>query len=143
MNILFMTREEKDIELHVPNGKFKALGRVGEDTLSWFQGYVGGYVEVVSLGAMTGNHEFDDIDLVLHEEGKVHGLQPSLVFLTKENRVVDYIAGNAILCTTDDDGRWVGLDEDTIERLSNAMFIGQTTNGKMAVMRHMQEQTTP
>lgn len=143
MNILFMTKEDKDIELHVPNGKFKPLRRVGEDTLKWFQGYVGGYVEVVSLGAMTGNREFDDIDLVLHEEGKVQDLPPSLLFLTKENRVVDYIAGNAILCTTDEGGNWVGLDEDTIERVSNAMFIGQTTNGKMAVMRHTQEQTTP
>lgn len=143
MNILFMTKEEKDIELHVPNGKFKPLNRVGEDTLKWFQGYVGGYVEVVSLGAMTANPLFDDIDLVLHEEGKVQQLQPSLLFLTNENRVVDYIAGNAILCTTDEEGNWVGLDEETIERVSNAMFIGDTSNGKMAVMRHLNKQTTP
>ena len=135
MNILIFTKKEHDLELSVENGSLSARPRYEKNVLKRFQAYVGGLLEVVSLGSMTGIPEFDDIEVILNEEGKLQGLFPSLVFLTPDQEVSDYIAGNAILCSTDEDGNWVGLDPDTIAKLTALIQHGQSNHGKVLFIK--------
>ena len=140
MNLLFFTDGERDLEIHVPNQRRISLPRLGESTLKRFQGYVGGYVEAVSLEAMTGMEEFRDVDVVLNEEGKLIGLQPTLFFV-RSDEVLDYIAGNAVFCKVDAQGDWVGLSEHIIERILESCEFVMTEKGTFATIHY--KGTTP
>lgn len=131
MKLLIVTQGPKDIEIDVETRERIDVSR--DETLSTlkrFQGYVGGLVECVGLGAMTGDPSLDDIDLVLNEEGKVNGLDQSLVLFNPDGAVTDTIAGNAIFCTADEEGNWVGLDDDRVEALIAAIKFTRAAFGR-------------
>lgn len=140
MNLLFYTTDERDLEVHVANQSRHTLPRLGESTLKRFQAYVGGFVEAVSLESMTGREEFRDIDLILNEEGKLVGLHPSVLFV-RDGEVLDYIAGNAIFCTVDADGDWVGLSDEMIGHILESLVFIPTSNGILAAIKY--KETTP
>lgn len=134
MKLLIVTKGDADIELDMTTREPSPVtADAGQTTLERFQGYVGGWVECVGLGAMLGDASLDDIDLVLNEEGKLEGLEPSLLLLGPDGKVVDVIAGNAILCSADEEGGWVGLDEAQVERVLRLFRFGLTDRGSVGV----------
>lgn len=134
MKLLIITKGQEDIELDIATRELSPVTpEGGRTTLERFQGYVGGWVECVGLGAMVGDASLDDVDLVLNEEGKLQGLDPSLLLLGPDKEVVDVIAGNAILCSADGQGNWVGLDESRVEELLRLLRFGLTNHGAVGV----------
>lgn len=130
MKILIVTQGEKDIEFDVETLERTYVPRDESlGTLKRFQGYVGGLVECVGLGTMTGDPSLDDIDLILNEEGKVQGLVPSLLLINRNGEFVDIIAGNAIFCGVNEEGDWVGLEEERVEALIASINFSRATFG--------------
>ena len=73
-------------EVQPKNGKFFELEEL--------QKAVGGYIEIINLG--------NDQLMVVNEEGKIDGLPYNLIatqIYQRETRALDYIAGNALICT--------------------------------------------
>ena len=74
-----------------------------ENKLDVFQGIVGGYIEVVRVGA--------DILLICNEEGKLQGLPPNFGVGR------DVIVGTAIFVAFDGSEDFAGLSDEQIERI--------------------------
>lgn len=77
--------------------------------LSWLQEKVGGFIECV--------HPIPNqaIMLVCNEEGKLMGLSPNLVIGG------DIIAGDVVFCSYDEDGDSIGLTEEQIACIYDAV----------------------
>lgn len=93
-----------------------------ENDLASFQGLVGGYIEVVTLG--------DGICLVCNEEGKLLNMRP-VAFLNADGKPFDTINGDCILCRADDDGEFASLDEEEMHRKWQHAPRGQDRDGNL------------
>lgn len=84
-----------------------------EPTLENMQELVGGHIQMVSLGAMTGLPQFNPYLLVCNEEGKLLGLPA--------NRVVgfDIIAGHFFIIKEDEQGELVSLSSSEVAEITS------------------------
>ncbi|MBR0230442.1 MAG: DUF3846 domain-containing protein [Erysipelotrichaceae bacterium] len=74
-----------------------------------------GYRELQKLveGNFEMPHLFDDVDVVVNEEGKFNGSLPNRL-LFYEGRLLDVLFGNILLVDCDEEGETVSLSEDKI-----------------------------
>lgn len=80
-----------------------------ENTLKSLQEQVEGYIECFE----TPNHT-----IICNEEGKIMDLEPNLLILAN-NRLVEVLCGNLILCNTDKNGEFASLTDEEIENITN------------------------
>lgn len=78
-----------------------------------------GYKELQRL--VEGNFEmpylFDDVDVVINEEGKLNGSLPNR-FLFHRGRLADILFGNILLVDSNEEGETISLSDDKIEKYS-------------------------
>ncbi len=76
-----------------------------------------GYRELQKM--VEGNFEmpylFDDVDVVINEEGKFNGSEPNRL-LFHEGKLLDILFGNILLVDSDEEGETVSLSEDKIAK---------------------------
>lgn len=87
----------------------ESVDKVTLNDLSWLQKKVGGFIECV--------HPFPDrkIMLICNEEGKMIGLYPNLFIAG------DVIAGDVIFCSYDEEGESIGLTEEQVACIYDAV----------------------
>lgn len=83
-----------------------------KNDLTVLQKIVGGYIEVCSPFN-------DDLVLICNEEGKNLELPINQIFLNKNGTIIDYIAGNYILCGTDGDD-FTSLPDELISKYKSS-----------------------
>lgn len=71
------------------------------------QKLVEGYIEMPYL--------FDDVDIVINEEGKLIGLEPN-VYIYDDNDLVDVIVGNIVVVGHNDEGETISLTDEQIDK---------------------------
>jgi len=87
-----------------------------------------GYKELQKLveGPFEMPYLFDDVDIVINEEGKFNGSLPNK-YLYYNNRLVDILFGNIVIVGSDEEGETVSLSEEKLrkysELLSNDMIF--------------------
>jgi hypothetical protein len=91
--------------------KKAVIQNVVDDLLNW-QEIVGGYIEVVLY-----DNELN-ILLVCNEEGKFIGLEPNIYYYE------DVVVGNIIFVSSNDEGDFVGLDDEQIEYVMETLKHG-------------------
>lgn len=105
-----------------PNEEYKVV-EIGEE-LKDLQSIVGGYIEVTYLCKIFNKN---NIIMICNDEGKLESLEPSILFLSKQDNsnVIEYLAGNIIICGDkyDDEGEKVfcSLSDEQIEVVKNTL----------------------
>ena len=84
-----------------------------ENSLCDEQEFVGGYIEVISIG--------NGIDLVCNEEGKINNLKPNVVWI-EEGKVVEIICGNCFLCRYNDAGDFISVKDEDVNYIKSRLF---------------------
>ena len=79
--------------------------------LEFLQKIVGGYIEIPSISRKFNENR---INVVMNEDGKFKNLYTSILLLSN-GRIIDYIKGNVIFCSHDDDGETIGLTDEQIK----------------------------
>jgi hypothetical protein len=79
-----------------------------EDTLETLQGFVGGYIDYVTIG--------DGVDMIINDEGKIMGLEPNWVatFLWGQP---DMIVGDVLVVGIGDEGENIALTNEQIAKI--------------------------
>ena len=76
-----------------------------------------GYKELQRL--VEGNFEmpylFDDVDIVVNEEGKFNGSDPNRL-LYYNGQLIDILFGNILIVDANDEGETISLSEDKISK---------------------------
>lgn len=86
-----------------------------KNELETFNEFIGGYIEVI--GAVPdGGRRGEPLHLVMHEEGKLIPLEPSIGF-AMDNRIIDYISGNAVLLRSNEEGDFDSLTDEDVSYL--------------------------
>ena len=89
------------------------------------QALVGGSFQFLEV-----NIEDEYYDVILNEEGKLHGLSPTIA-LSHKGKVFDVAVGNIYFFRANDEGQTVGLEDEDVNRIidyfnktnSNQAFI--------------------
>ena len=79
-----------------------------ESGLASLQAVVGGLIERYPIG--------ENLDLVLNEEGKMMGLPWNRPLFDEEGKVFDLVAGTCFLIRADDEGGFISVTDDDIEK---------------------------
>ena len=86
-----------------------------KNELETFNKFVGGYIEVT--GAVPdGGRKGEPLHLVIHEEGKLINLEPTIGF-AMSNQIIDYTAGNAVLLRSNEEGDFDSLTDEDVAYL--------------------------
>lgn len=86
-----------------------------KNELETFNEFIGGYIEVT--GAVPdGGRKGELLHLVIHEEGKLIPLEPTIGF-AMDNRIIDYTAGNAVLLRSNEEGDFDSLTDEDVSYL--------------------------
>lgn len=110
----------------------------GPNTLDVLQGQVGGYIEIPHIVP-----QFDElgIDMVINDEGKLLGLEPTLAIL-KGSQVVEVICGPILFVSHDEEGNTVSLNDNQTEYLMSTVFnprvIGLDIGGELKITKFIQ-----
>ena len=76
-----------------------------------------GYRELQRL--VEGNFEmpylFDDVDIVVNEEGKFNGSEPNRLLYYK-GQLIDILFGNILIVDANDEGETISLSQDKINK---------------------------
>lgn len=80
-----------------------------ENTLKSLQEQVEGYIECFEIP----NHT-----IICNEEGKIMDLVPNLLIFAN-NRLIEVLCGNLIICNTDENGEFASLTNKEIENIIN------------------------
>lgn len=107
IRVIQFTRQDERTEMEVVTMK---------NDLDTFQKFLGGYLEM-TRAVPDGKRPGEPLHLVINEEGKLTPLKPTIGF-SKENHLVDYIAGNAILIRSNDEGDFDSLTDEDIDYLT-------------------------
>lgn len=83
-----------------------------EGSLESMQQAVGGDIQMVNLGAISGIDELAAYDLVCNEDGKIEGLEPNRSF------AYDIIAGQFFITKVNSVGEEIPLTDDDIELIT-------------------------
>lgn len=78
-----------------------------EDGYKQLQLLVEGPFEMPSL--------FDDVDIVVNEEGKFNGSLPNR-FLYYDNKLIDIIFGNIVIVDANEEGETISLSEEKLNK---------------------------
>ena len=78
-----------------------------EEGLEMLQKIVNGPIEIPRL--------FDDVDIIINEEGKLNGSLPNR-FLFYRSELVDILFGNILIVDADDDGNIISLSDEKEKR---------------------------
>ena len=98
-----------------------------ENTLEKMQQHVGGYIEAFTL-------TFDDvterrITAWLNDEGKLIGLEPTLVIVGSDEEVIDVLVGNLLITCTDHEGETVGLTDEEVHLFLDKLGMAYDKGG--------------
>ena len=105
-----MAKKQKQIKIaKLVEGENITITKI-ENTLEAKQEIVGGYIEHLQL---TPN-----IGIILHDEGKLINLPPTLLLLDKNQEILDYIAGTCFFIGLEPNNEdFVSLTDESIEFL--------------------------
>lgn len=110
LKTLKLTTQRTMKELELPN------------TLDSLQEQVGGYIEMPFLSKDL--HDLN-IDMVINEEGKLNGMEPTLVLL-QGRKVVEVICGPILFVSHDNRGNTVSLNHSQMEYLKSTVFKAES-----------------
>ena len=71
------------------------------------------------------------IDMVIDDEGKLVGKEPTAVIVDKDDKILDVVVGNIAFCSTNDEGQSIGLNSEQIEyvnSLTKAVLVDNDNN---------------
>lgn len=91
-----------------------------ENSLEAEQAFVGGYIDVVSIG--------NGIDLVCNDEGKMNGSSPSVAWVEGDD-IVDIVFGDFFLCRSKD-GEFISINDEDVKYIKEKLKIIIFSNGK-------------
>lgn len=99
----------------------------GPNTLDALQQQVGGLIEIPRFVK-----DFNElgIDMVINEEGKLLGLEPTLALL-RGHQVVEVICGPVLFVSHDDEGNTVSLNHNQSSYLMKTIFKAQVVGIQM------------
>ena len=108
-----------------------------KNTLEALQEIVEGYIEIPFLSLEFNRH---GIDVIINEEGKlIEGMRPEIAIMDKETeKLLDVVHGNCIFASHDDEGETIGLTEEQIAIVVNALQMGAvlgTADGESHLVR--------
>lgn len=84
-----------------------------ENTLEALQYIVDGYIEIPFISKKLYE---EGIDIIVNEEGKLIGLEPQIAIVKKNtNKIVDWVKGNCIFASHDEEGNTIGLSDKQIK----------------------------
>ena len=85
-----------------------------ENTLETLQKIVGGYIEIPFLSHTLNQN---NIRTIINEEGKlIENMAPEIAVLDKKtNKLLDIVYGNCIFVGDNNDGNFIGLNEEQIK----------------------------
>lgn len=86
-----------------------------KNELETFHELLGGFMEVTSA-VPDGRHKGEPLHLVVHEEGKLIPLEPTIGY-AMGNQIIDYTAGNAVLLRSNEEGDFDSLTEEDVSYL--------------------------
>ena len=78
------------------------------------------------------------IDMVIDDEGKLVGKEPTVVILDKDDKILDVVVGNIAFCSTNDEGQSIGLNSEQIEyinSLTKAIIVDNDNEYKVLVIK--------
>ena len=78
------------------------------------------------------------IDMVIDDEGKLVGKEPTVVILDKDDKILDVVVGNIAFCSTNDEGQSIGLKSEQIEyinSLTKAVIVDNDNEYKVLVIK--------
>lgn len=110
----------------------------GPNKLHALQDHVGGYIEIPHIVP-----QFNElgIDMVINDEGKLLGLEPTLAIL-KGSQVVEVICGPILFVSHDEEGNTVSLNDNQTEYLMSTVFnprvIGLDIGGELKITKFIQ-----
>lgn len=111
--------------LYFEVGKAPVVIELEEDSLSYFQNLVGGYIETVNVLSKDCNPNIG-VDIILNEEGKLidlpinKPLRYNYIYEESDNEIFDYIFGNFVIVGVDlTEGKFVGLSPANLEFWKN------------------------
>ena len=84
--------------------------------LKYMQKVVGGIIDIPYI-----SEQLDDmgIDAVINDEGKLLGLPVNFVIADSDNLIMDFVVGNVMFCSHDDEGNSIGLNDKQIDFLDS------------------------
>ena len=91
-----------------------------ENTLETLQKIVGGYIEIPFLSHTLNQN---NIRTIINEEGKlIENMAPEIAVLDKKtNKLLDIVYGNCIFVGDNNDGNFIGLNEEQIKIVMNEL----------------------
>lgn len=95
-----------------------------EEGLKSLQKEVDGFIEIPYI-----NEELykNNIDIIINEEGKLDGLDPSIAVIDKEtNEPLDLLVGNVLFTGFTEEGETVGLTDEQISIICNTLRTVKT-----------------
>lgn len=110
----------------------------GPNTLDVLQEQVGGYIEIPHIVP-----QFDElgIDMVINDEGKLLGLEPTLAIL-KGSQVVEVICGPILFVSHNEEGATVSLNANQTKYLMSTVFnpqvVGLDIGGELKITKFVQ-----
>ena len=78
------------------------------------------------------------IDMVIDDEGKLVGKNPTAVIVDKDDKILDVVVGNIAFCSTNDEGQSNGFKSEQIEyinSLTKAIFVDNDNEYKVLVIK--------
>ncbi len=92
-----------------------------------------GYRQLQKLveGTFEMPYLFEDVDVVINDEGKINGMLPNR-FLFLEGRLVDILFGNIVIVDSDREGNTISLSEEKRKHYeeifrNDAVFLDEKT----------------
>lgn len=110
----------------------------GPNTLDKLQETVGGYIEIPHIVK-----QFSElgIDMIINEEGKLLGLEPTLAIL-KGSQVVEVICGPILFVSHNEEGDTVSLNANQTKYLMSTVFnsqvVGLEIGGELKITKFIQ-----
>lgn len=107
----------------------------GPNTLDVLQEQVGGYIEIPHIVKAFNDL---DIDMIINDEGKLLGLEPTLAIL-QGHKVADIIHGPILFVSHDDEGNTVSLNKQQeaylMETVFKAHVVGIQLGDELHIMK--------
>ena len=83
-----------------------------------------GYIEIPHISEELYKN---NIDIVINEEGKLDGLEPTIAVIDKEtNETLDLLVGNVLFTGFTEEGETIGLTDEQISIIRNTLRIAKT-----------------
>ena len=110
----------------------------GPNTLDVLQGQVGWYIEIPHIVPQVDEL---GIDMVINDEGKLLGLEPTLAIL-KGSQVVEVICGPILFVSHNEEGDTVSLNANQTKYLMSTVFnsqvVGLEIGGELKITKFIQ-----